>query len=178
MVGAKVDTTRLPERKGPALSTSLKPLSATGMDLLFRNARTASSFTDAKVTDAQIKQIYDLNMQIRNAAAVSSGGAQNSGLQDQRDIALGELAKMMDIKSVANPDGSMNVATADGVNLVSNTYAQLAYVGGAQNGTYGSITTQARAVTRGCTGLFGRAPLCQKDSQHHHTNCQDTNDSP
>ena len=32
--------------------------------------------------------------------------------------------------------------TADGVNLVSNTYAQLAYIGGAQNGTYGSITTQ------------------------------------
>jgi flagellar hook-associated protein 1 FlgK len=92
--------------------------------------------------NALIKQIYDLNMQIRNAAAVSSGGAQNSGLQDQRDIALGELAKMMDIKTVANPDGSMNVATADGVNLVSNTYAQLSYVGGAQNGAYGSITSQ------------------------------------
>jgi 3-hydroxypropanoate dehydrogenase len=30
------------------------------MDLLFRNARSASTFTDDKVTDAEIEQIYDL----------------------------------------------------------------------------------------------------------------------
>src|SRR5579883_1576739 len=48
----------------------------------------------------------------------------------------------MDIKTVTNPDGSLSISTADGVNLVSNTYAQLAYLGGNQNGTYGNITTQ------------------------------------
>lgn len=92
--------------------------------------------------NALFKQIYDLNMQIRAAATVSSGGGQNSGLQDQRDIALSQLADLMDIKTTANGDGSISVSTADGVNLVSNTYAQFSYNGGAQNGAYGSITTQ------------------------------------
>jgi flagellar hook-associated protein 1 FlgK len=48
----------------------------------------------------------------------------------------------MDIKTTANPDGSVSVSTADGINLVSNTYAQLSYTGGAQNGMYGNITSQ------------------------------------
>ncbi|HCT76358.1 MAG TPA: malonic semialdehyde reductase [Micromonosporaceae bacterium] len=42
------------------MSTSLKPLSATGLDLLFREARTANTFTDEEVTDKQLQQIYDL----------------------------------------------------------------------------------------------------------------------
>ena len=90
-------------------------------------------------TNALLKQIFDLNTQIRNASA---GGEQNSGLLDQRDTALNNLAQIMDIKTTQNPDGSTSVSTADGVNLVSNTYAQLAYSGGAQNGMYGNITSQ------------------------------------
>jgi flagellar hook-associated protein 1 FlgK len=92
-------------------------------------------------TNTLIKQIYDLNMQIRNATATATG-SQNSGLQDQRDNALNALAKIMDIKSVTNSDGSVSISTTDGVNLVSNTYAQLSYKSGAQNGEYGNITTQ------------------------------------
>jgi flagellar hook-associated protein 1 FlgK len=90
-------------------------------------------------TNTLIKQIYDLNTQVRNASA---GGGQNSGLLDQRDVALANLAQVMDIKTANNPDGSVNVSTADGMNLVSNTYAQLSYQGGAQNGAYGSINIQ------------------------------------
>ena len=90
-------------------------------------------------TNTLIKQIYDLNTQIRNA---SSGGDSNSGLLDQRDTALTNLAQIMDIKTTPNADGSVSVSTADGVNLVSNTYAQLSYSGGAQNGMYGNITSQ------------------------------------
>jgi len=48
----------------------------------------------------------------------------------------------MGIKVTQNADGSDNVATTDGVNLVSNTYATLSYTGGAQNGTYGNIQIQ------------------------------------
>jgi flagellar hook-associated protein 1 FlgK len=48
----------------------------------------------------------------------------------------------MGIKTSANPDGTVNVSTTDGVNLVSNTYAQLSYAGGAQNGAYGNISIQ------------------------------------
>ncbi len=48
----------------------------------------------------------------------------------------------MGIKTTTNSDGSVNVSTTDGINLVSNTYAQLSYSGGAQNGSYGNITIQ------------------------------------
>jgi flagellar hook-associated protein 1 len=90
-------------------------------------------------TNTLIKQIYDLNSQIKTANA---GGDQSSALLDQRDVALTNLAQVMGIKTSANADGSVNVSTADGVNLVSNTYAVLAYSGGAQNGAYGNITIQ------------------------------------
>jgi flagellar hook-associated protein 1 len=90
-------------------------------------------------TNTLIKQIYDLNSQIKTANA---GGDQSSALLDQRDVALGNLSQVMGIKTSANPDGSVNVSTTDGVNLVSNTYAVLAYSGGAQNGAYGNITIQ------------------------------------
>ena len=90
-------------------------------------------------TNTLIKQIYDLNTQIKTATA---GGDQASALLDQRDVALNNLAQVMGIKTSTNADGSINVSTTDGVNLVSNTYAKLAYSGGAQNGAYGNITIQ------------------------------------
>ncbi|HSS13066.1 MAG TPA: flagellar hook-associated protein FlgK, partial [Rhizomicrobium sp.] len=77
-------------------------------------------------TNTLIKQIYDLNSQIKTANA---GGDKASALLDQRDVALGNLAQVMGIKTSSNPDGSVNVSTADGVNLVSNTYAVLSYSG-------------------------------------------------
>jgi flagellar hook-associated protein 1 FlgK len=90
-------------------------------------------------TNTLITQIYDLNTQIKTANA---SGDQASALLDQRDVALGNLGQVMGIKTSNNADGSVNVSTTDGVNLVSNTYAKLAYSGGAQNGAYGNITIQ------------------------------------
>ncbi len=91
-------------------------------------------------TNTLIKQVYDLNNHIRAAAA--SGNGQPTALIDQRDVVLGDLAKVMGIKTSTNADSSLNVSTTDGVNLVSNTYAQLSYSGTAQNGSYNSITVQ------------------------------------
>jgi flagellar hook-associated protein 1 FlgK len=91
-------------------------------------------------TNTLIKQVYDLNTQIRAAAA--GGNGEPTALIDQRDVVLSDLAKVMGIKTSANADGSVNVSTTDGVNLVSNTYAQLSYSGTAQNGAYNSITIQ------------------------------------
>ncbi|HWA68623.1 MAG TPA: flagellar hook-associated protein FlgK [Rhizomicrobium sp.] len=90
-------------------------------------------------TNTLIKQIYDLNTQVRTANAA---GDTASALLDQRDVALNNLAQVMGIKTSTNADGSVNVSTTDGINLVSNTYAQLSYAGGAQNGAYGNITVQ------------------------------------
>jgi flagellar hook-associated protein 1 FlgK len=90
-------------------------------------------------TNSLIQQIYQLNQQIKTANAT---GDTDSGLLDQRDTALNTLSQTMGIKVTQNADGSDNVATTDGVNLVSNTYATLSYSGGAQNGTYGNIQIQ------------------------------------
>ena len=87
-------------------------------------------------TNALIKQVFDLNTQIRNGSAA---GGSDDGLADQRDLALQNLSQKLGIKVTTNSDGSAQVSTTDGVNLVSNTYAQLSYSGGAQNGVYGSI---------------------------------------
>src|SRR5471030_781568 len=90
-------------------------------------------------TNALIKQVFDLNQQIKTANAA---GDTSSALLDQRDVALNSLSKTMGIKVTQQSDGSVNVATTDGINLVSNTYATLSYSGGAQNGTYGNIQIQ------------------------------------
>ncbi len=91
-------------------------------------------------TNALIKQVFDLNTQVKNAAAA---GDTASSLADQRDLALQNLSQKLGIKVVTAADGSVQVNTTDGVNLVSNTYAQLSYTGGAQNGVYGNIQIQA-----------------------------------
>jgi flagellar hook-associated protein 1 FlgK len=106
-------------------------------------------------TNVLIKQIYDLNTQIRTAK-IQSGDA--SGLEDQRDLALTNLSKIMDIRTSQNPDGTFNVSTGDGMNLVSNTYAQLSYTGGAQNGSYGNITIQDTNPVTG-QAIGGASPL-------------------
>jgi flagellar hook-associated protein 1 FlgK len=90
-------------------------------------------------TNVLIKQVFDLNTQIRNNSASGNG---DDALADQRDLALQNLAQKMGIKIATNSDGSVQVSTTDGVNLVSNTYAQLSYTGGPQNGVYGSIQIQ------------------------------------
>src|SRR3954464_3798462 len=48
----------------------------------------------------------------------------------------------MDVRITSQPDGAMLVSTSDGVNLVGGTYAQISYLGGGTNGTYGNITIQ------------------------------------
>jgi flagellar hook-associated protein 1 FlgK len=90
-------------------------------------------------TNSLIQQIYQLNSQIKTANA---HGDDSSALLDQLDTSLSSLAKVMGIKTTTNADGSVNVSTSDGVNLVSNTYAQLAYGGGSINGSYANITIQ------------------------------------
>jgi flagellar hook-associated protein 1 FlgK len=86
-----------------------------------------------------LKQIYDLNTQIKTASAA---GDTASAMLDQRDVALESLSQMMGIRTIPGSDGSVTVCTTDGINLVSNTYAKLAYAGSAQNGSYGNITIQ------------------------------------
>lgn len=96
--------------------------------------------------NALVKQIYDLNVQVKTAQI---NGDSSSGLLDQRDAALQSLSKLVGIRSVELPDGRVSVSTNDGVNLVGDVYAQFSYTPGAANGTYGAITSQDINPTSG-----------------------------
>lgn len=86
-----------------------------------------------------IKQIYTLNQQIKSSQA---GGDASSALLDQRDTALQSLSQIAGIRTVSQDDGRVTVMTDDGISLVGDSYAQLSYSPGANNGTYGSIAVQ------------------------------------
>jgi len=86
-----------------------------------------------------LKQIHDLNTQAQQATASGDTG---SGVFDQRDMAIQSLSQLIGIRTQDQADGSISVATTDGVSLVGTTYGQLSYAGGATNGTYGPITMQ------------------------------------
>ncbi len=86
-----------------------------------------------------IKQVYDLNTQVKTAHI---GGDDSSALLDQRDVALQNLSQLVGVRTVQQGDGRIAVMTEDGINLVGDSYAQLAYTPGANNGTYGAITSQ------------------------------------
>ena len=91
-------------------------------------------------TNALIQQIYTLNQQIKTAdrdRRYLVGACSISAM-----MALNSSSQTMGIRVSQQPDGSVNVSTTDGINLVSNTYATLCYAGGAQNGTYGNIQIQ------------------------------------
>ena len=87
--------------------------------------------------NALVKQVYDLNAQIKSAQI---GGDNSSALLDQRSVALQNLSKLVGVRSVEQPDGRLTIMTEDGVSLVGDSYSQLSYTPGSNNGTYGSIT--------------------------------------
>ncbi|MGA7673922.1 MAG: flagellar hook-associated protein FlgK [Rhizomicrobium sp.] len=96
--------------------------------------------TDASSANTILKQISDLNAQIKTETAA---GDTDSALEDQRDTALQNLSQLMDVRTVQQSDGTMSVMTQDGVSLVdSNTYAQLSYTAGGSDGVYQPITIQ------------------------------------
>src|SRR5215469_12515851 len=90
-------------------------------------------------TNTLIQQIYQLNSQIKTATA---NGDTSSALLDQRDTAVNQLAHVIGIRTTTNADGSVNVSTTDGVNLVSIFFVKLGHRRGSMLGPYGNITIQ------------------------------------
>lgn len=87
-----------------------------------------------------IKQIYGLNQQIQTATA---NGDTSTGLLDQRDLAVKNLSALIDVRTVQQPNGQLSVMTEDGMNLVSDSYAQLSYQSGGVNGSFSAIAIQS-----------------------------------
>ncbi len=121
-----------------SLATQISSLSGSIAGLRTQaDQQIASTVTQANTL---IKQIHDLNVQAQQATATGDTG---SGVFDQRDLAIQSLSQLMGIRTQDQPDGSVSIATTDGVSLVGSTYGQLSYAGGATNGTYGPITMQS-----------------------------------
>ena len=119
------------------LASSISSLSRSLSDLQQQTDNQVA--TAVTSTNALIKQVYDLNLQIKAATA---GGDTSSALLDQRDLALQSLSQQMDIRTATQVDGSTDVMTQDGINIVGDNYAQLSYTAGGANGTYQPIAIQ------------------------------------
>lgn len=85
-----------------------------------------------------IKQIHSLNEQIQTATAA---GDDSTGLLDQRDMAVKQLSQYMNVRTSERMNGQLVISTADGTNLVGDTYAELSYAAGG-GGNYGPVGLQ------------------------------------
>jgi flagellar hook-associated protein FlgK len=111
-------------------------------------ATQADTQLTSNVTDAStlIKQIYTYNNLIKSATIQ---GNTDTAYLDQRDTALKSLSQDMDIRVTPQSDGTVQVTTSDGINLVGpGSYAVLSYKAGTGSG-YGTISAQD---TNGSTG--------------------------
>lgn len=98
-----------------------------------------------------IERIKDLNPDIAHEVLVGNSA---TGLMEQRDAAIQELAGLIDIRTQEQPDGRVFVTTADGYSLVSELYEQLIYQGppATSSGTvFPEITSQTYNTRTGAT---------------------------
>jgi flagellar hook-associated protein 1 FlgK len=117
----------------------------------------ASNVTGASTL---IKQIYTYNNLIKSATIQ---GNTDTAYLDQRDTALKSLSQDMDIRVTPQSDGTVQVSTSDGINLVGpGSYAVLSYKAGTGSG-YGTISAQD---TNGSTGQ----PIGTSQSLDSHLN--------
>ncbi len=98
-------------------------------DLSFEAQRLRSevnSQIDQLITrfNEHMDSIVSLNQDIIEFAA---SGVSTAELEDQRDLALNEMSKIMDVKYFPKSDGSITVFTADGKTLIAGTKNALSY---------------------------------------------------
>ena len=104
-----------------------------------------------------IERIHTLNPQIQKQ---SLQGEDSTGLLDQRDMALAELAELIDIKTFPQDNGGMHVTTTDGLSLVGVTRVELQYVNPASIGAgtaFQSITAHRIDPSTGLAAATGAA---------------------
>jgi flagellar hook-associated protein 1 FlgK len=116
-----------------AVSSALSSLSgiATNVQSLRQDAN-AQIGTSLRVVNQLIAQIHDLNGRIKTSAA---GGDLTTGLDDQREKAVSDLSKYLDIRTFEQPDGRLYVSLTDGTGLVSDLSSEFRYDGPASVST-------------------------------------------
>ena len=108
-----------------AVTTTLSSLSsmAGNVQALRQDANTQLTQGITTVNDL-LSRIFDLNSQIKQAF---QNGDTSTGLLDQRDLAVNELAKHLDIRSFQQSDGRVFVSLGDGTSLISDLKGELRY---------------------------------------------------
>ncbi len=119
-----------PAKRNSALSAVTSALTAlsgiaTNVQSLRQDAN-AQIGTDIRVVNRLIAQIHDINSRLKMAVA---NGDMSTGLGDQRETAIAELSKYVDVKTFEQIDGRMFVSLADGTALVSDLSSELRYDG-------------------------------------------------
>ncbi len=82
--------------------------------------------TNVSTVNTLMSRIYELNTKIKLAVA---GGDTSTGLLDQRDTAIAELSKFMDVRTYDQTDGRVFVSLSDGTTLISDLTSELRYAG-------------------------------------------------
>lgn len=119
-----------PARRNAALTAvtgALNSISAmaTNVQALRKDANTQLT-TDIPIVNSILSRIYELNTKIKSLGAT---GDTASGLFDQRDVAIGELSKYLDIRTSEQGDGRIYVSLGDGTSLISDMSSELRYSG-------------------------------------------------
>ena len=83
-----------------------------------------------------LTNMYDLNNKITQGLAV---GSDVTNLQDQRDTALTDLNKYMNVKSYVNNDGAVQIYTASGTSLLDNQAHLLTHAAISQSNSWMSL---------------------------------------
>src|ERR1700680_4048745 len=107
---------------GQALTNQLNSMSA-GVQTLRANADTDIG-TAVTLANQQINNIANFNTEIAHARAFNQS---TSTLEDQRDLAVQQLAKQLNVQAYTRSDDSMVVLTAGGKTLVDGVAEQLTF---------------------------------------------------
>lgn len=90
----------------------------------FRNDAQSEANTVVQSINDLLSQIADLNSEVRYGSATNRTIASS---EDQRDAAVKELAKLMDISTFRRGDGVLVVQTRNGIELASDTVRPLTF---------------------------------------------------
>jgi len=130
------------------IASTAKSLETTGENLLGRARDVVAD------TNRSLAHVADLNRQI--ATAIGSG-ADASGLRDQRDTAVREVAERLGARAVEGADGRVTLFSAGTVLVEGNSYSPLSLdldAGGAMR-FYANGATKNEITSRVDTGMLG-----------------------
>lgn len=110
--------------KADALAAAINRVQ-TGIEDVDRQVQDATGAKVDEINDL-LTRIDDLNTQVTAGKDIPGSTLE---LEDQRDAAIRQLAGLVDVKTIARPDGGIAVFTSGGLTLVDQSAVQLAYDG-------------------------------------------------